>query len=100
MSDNLPVGQSASDQALAALLRWRDEPESDEQYIMDAIALLTPIETNIVGCARCGGDGHEGLTFSPLDHPVELADGTPALTHWCPCPTNGQPILLCKREGR
>lgn len=51
---------------------------------------------DVVGCARCRGDGHEGLTFAALDNPVEIEgkDGMIVLTHWTPCPTNGQPILL------
>lgn len=52
------------------------------------------IHTSIKGCARCHGDGHDGLIFEPLTYPLEMEDGEPALTHWCPCPSNGQPILL------
>jgi hypothetical protein len=37
------------------------------------------------------------MTFMPLAHPVELDDGT-AFTHWAPCPTNGEPILLLIRK--
>lgn len=44
------------------------------------------------GCARCHGEGHDNLTALPLDHPIDFEDGFVA-THWCPCPTNGQPIL-------
>jgi len=57
----------------------------------------TPISFDQIGCARCGGDGHPGMTFMPLAHPVELDDGT-AFTHWAPCPTNGEPILLLIRK--
>jgi hypothetical protein len=49
------------------------------------------------GCARCHGDGHKQLVFRPLTHPVEMGDGTMthwAMTHWAPCPTNGEPILM------
>ena len=48
--------------------------------------------TDLNGCARCHGDGHEGLVFKPLEHAVEDADGE--YTHWAPCPTNGEPILM------
>ena len=48
------------------------------------------IVTDIRGCARCG-QNHRKLTFTPLTHPIEAVE---AWTHWCPCPTNGEPILL------
>lgn len=55
-----------------------------------------------VGCARCEGDGHDDLTFRRLTHPV-VVQGPPVcgeveLTHWCPCPTNGEPILMAVLE--
>lgn len=50
------------------------------------------IEIDLVGCARCHGDGHKGLKFAKLTHPVD--DPTGEYTHWAPCPTNGEPILL------
>lgn len=46
-----------------------------------------------VGCARCGGDGHDQIEFHKLTHPMELDDGMRG-THWAPCPTNGEPIFL------
>jgi hypothetical protein len=48
----------------------------------------------LTGCARCRGEGHVDLTFEPLAYPLDLNDGSRPLTHWAPCPTNGQPILL------
>lgn len=45
------------------------------------------------GCARCLGDGHPGLEFKPLTHPVEIGDEV-RYTHWALCPTNGEPILM------
>lgn len=53
-----------------------------------------PITANIVGCARCGGSGHDLLSFAPLTHAVTTDDGEPAFTHWALCPSNGDPILL------
>lgn len=47
---------------------------------------------DIQGCARCDGEGHLGLTFHRLRHPVELQGC--ALTHWATCPTTGEPIML------
>ena len=45
------------------------------------------VETGIKNCARCGGS-HEELTFQPF------TQGRPdRYTHWCLCPTNGEPIL-------
>lgn len=47
-----------------------------------------------VGCARCGADEHFDLLFEPLTFPmVDLVDGMTG-THWCPCPVNGEPIIL------
>ena len=57
----------------------------------------TPIVVNcLVGCARCGHN-HLNLSFRPLLHPCGN------LTHWVPCPTNGEPILMqitSNAEGR
>lgn len=55
----------------------------------------TPITTDLVGCARCHGDGHKALTFQPLTYPLRPdREHEPPLTHWAPCPTNGEPILM------
>ena len=35
-----PSDQSSIAVALAYLRRWRDEPDHDEQFVMDAIAVL------------------------------------------------------------
>ncbi len=50
--------------------------------------------TSIIGCARCRGDGHDNLRFLPFTFAVENDDDSPAFTHYCPCPANGEPILL------
>jgi hypothetical protein len=51
------------------------------------------VETiDVVGCARCWGDGHKQLEFHRLTHPLVINDVE--LSHWAPCPTNGEPILL------
>lgn len=49
--------------------------------------------TRLVGCARCHGEGHDDITFKPLKHPVSQ-DGKVRYTHWAPCPTTGEPILM------
>ena len=51
------------------------------------------ITTDVNGCARCHGEGHKNLTFQPFTHPIETGDEIIA-THWTPCPTTGEPILL------
>lgn len=53
--------------------------------------------TDLVGCARCHGDGHESIAFTPLAHPVET-DGVVTATHWAPCPTTHEPILMVFTE--
>lgn len=49
---------------------------------------------DLVGCARCHGDGHEKLTFKKLTHAFEPDGVKEAYTHWAACPTNGEPILM------
>lgn len=58
-----------------------------------ALVIKTPAESvNVGSCARCGDD-HPGLDFEKLIQPIrEGADDE--MTHWAPCPTNGQPILM------
>jgi hypothetical protein len=55
--------------------------------------MTDPFTIDLNGCARCHGNGHQGLIFQPLTHPIEM-DLTRRLTHWALCPTNGEPILL------
>lgn len=45
----------------------------------------------IIHCARCGGD-HENVDTKPFAQPFRL--GVDTWTHWAPCPTNGDPILV------
>lgn len=54
------------------------------------------LQADIGACARCGRD-HHGLRFRLLDRPME--DGADAYTHWAPCPTNGQPVVLRVMPG-
>jgi hypothetical protein len=42
-------------------------------------------------CARCG-EIHHGLIFAPF------ARYSPIYSHWCLCPTSGQPILMRQQE--
>jgi hypothetical protein len=49
---------------------------------------------NIHNCSRCGGD-HGPVVARPLTIPFapEEACGL-EWTHWFPCPTNGEPVLM------
>jgi len=49
---------------------------------------------HIVECARCGRD-HRYVTFKLLVNPVSH-EGRLIATHWAPCPTYGDPILLIR----
>lgn len=51
-----------------------------------------PVTFDQVGCARCDANGHAGMTFQPLTHPIQA--GEYVFTHWALCPTNGEPLLL------
>lgn len=47
----------------------------------------------VVGCARCGGD-HD-VTPRKLVQPFAPPECAPVVwTHWAPCPTNGDPIMV------
>lgn len=66
------------------------KPQPDPSAITDSLV------TDLVGCARCHGDGHERLTFRKLTRPVEAEPGIRAytFTHWATCPATGEPILM------
>ena len=49
-------------------------------------------DTSFDACARCG-ERHQDLRFNPLTYPAD------EWTHWAPCPTNGEPIMLCILES-
>jgi hypothetical protein len=52
---------------------------------------MTTITTNIVACARCGGD-HSQVTFTAFGRaPVDA-------THWGTCEATGEPILMVVRQ--
>lgn len=50
------------------------------------------ISTSVENCARCGTN-HTVVEFERLLRPVEDSDGT-HWTHWAPCPTNKEPIIM------
>lgn len=48
----------------------------------------------VTGCARCGGS-HEDVIARRMVRPFAPAEaGGLTWTHWAPCPTNGDPILI------
>ncbi len=47
------------------------------------------IRVSLYCCGRCG-EPHEDLSFERLVRPMRFS----GWTHWCPCPSNGQPIVL------
>ena len=48
----------------------------------------------VTQCARCGED-HQNLVAHKLDRPWAPPEARGVTwTHWMPCPTNGQPILV------
>lgn len=51
--------------------------------------------TGLRNCARCGED-HDQLLFKEFQRPTFLRDedGDGPYTHWCSCPTTGEPILM------
>ena len=60
---------------------------------------------DLVGCARCHGEGHRQLIFERLTYPIQAWDEqlkrVVQVTHWALCPTNDEPILMAfvKKEG-
>lgn len=49
------------------------------------------VTIDLVGCARCDGDGHRNLTFKKFMLPAGEDD---EWTHWATCPMTGEPILM------
>lgn len=49
-----------------------------------------PAPTDLLGCARCGGE--HMVRFKPLRNPIQMGDVV--LTHWATCPTTKEPILM------
>lgn len=52
------------------------------------------LRVTMTGCARCGGS-HEHVEVRRMARPFSPAEaGGLAWTHWAPCPTNGDPVLV------
>lgn len=57
---------------------------------------------DITGCARCDGDGHDGLEFTNFTSPPEWYDENGkevVFIAWAMCPTLNEPILLVTMEA-
>lgn len=65
---------------------------TDSSGITPSESAGKPFTCSITGCARCGGEGHVDVCWQPLTYPIEHDDGD--WTHWAPCPTNSEPILM------
>lgn len=62
-------------------LRLTEDPMADEKF------------RELKNCARCG-ETHADLPFKPLARPVYDDRDGELYTHWAPCPTNGDPIMM------
>lgn len=60
--------------------------------ILDTKGSWTVIVPELRNCARCGGT-HRNIHFKELTHYFVENDGT-VWTHYAPCPSNSEPILL------
>lgn len=57
----------------------------------------TDVTVDLQGCARCDGPGHPGITFRKLTRAIDT--GEARFSHWAPCPTNGEPILMREMDA-
>lgn len=77
----------------------QDTRSKDGKFGPGPSASATLHVIRITGCARCDGD-HEHLEARKLARPFAPAGafdpqrGQLTWTHWAPCPTNGDPILI------
>lgn len=104
--DGHPGDPAAKEQAQSSVpvdaAETEPTPATVEPVMADPNA--HPQTVDLKGCARCYANGHPGLTFEPLTYPVVVAEHDAEegheleFTHWAPCPTNGQPILLATSE--
>lgn len=56
----------------------------------DNTGLPKRVTVDVKRCARCGKD-HKQLSFTSLTSLIRRGS---RYTHWAPCPTNGEPILM------
>lgn len=53
----------------------------------------------IRGCARCGGNHDGPLEARELTRPFAPPEAFGVTwTHWLPCPTNGEPVMIATEE--
>ncbi len=96
----LEVSPAVYDEISRRLRAAGQEGADDERGLVDmhglalrAMPQRAPVRVHgIRNCARCGGE-HAVLEFGELSRPTSHGH-----THWAPCPTNGEPILLRRRE--
>lgn len=84
---------AGADAGVWAPKHWLDGGIEDElRQRLPRPDLRDGIALDLIGCARCDGNGHDGLLFLPLIRPIPHPDGD--LTHWAPCPITGEPIVM------
>lgn len=49
--------------------------------------------TKLENCARCG-ETHYDIRFYQLTREIVVPSTLQIYSHWAPCPTNGEPILM------
>lgn len=67
-----------------------EECQCGERKRMNSPQPDLPAPSNILGCARCGGE--HLVRFKPFRVPMQVGEAT--LTHWGLCPTTREPILM------
>lgn len=91
----LVVGVDDLEVTLPALLRCPVDRVTLTEWMAEVIPPPPALHPNAVkvyvqlltNCARCGGD-HHGIEWRPLQRSID------DMTHWAPCPANGEPILM------
>ncbi len=60
--------------------------------------------SSLRGCARCGEDHLQDISFTAFRVPVREVDGEEPgkllFTHWALCPTSGEPLLMIVIEKK
>ncbi|MFZ5440473.1 MAG: hypothetical protein ACOZQL_10720 [Myxococcota bacterium] len=61
---------------------------------MDLSSTSALSDTDVLSCARCGGN-HENIETFAFTNPIAPAELAPfKWTHWAMCPVKGEPILI------
>jgi hypothetical protein len=59
--------------------------------------LEVALSSGLANCARCGGDHPDRLEWRRFGRPVVIDERT-WFSHWAPCPSTGEPILLQQQK--